>query len=100
MDVACFDWFDTLTKVKKWSTFQIREDRAMKVLDQDWRDSFCKPTIPQEARECLRVEQRITSMIFKNPNQKKLEDILWDLDQVAHVGVKYASFFIIMAEPS
>lgn len=100
MDVACFDWFDTLTKVKKWSTFQFRADGALKVLDQDWRDLFCKPTIPQEAREWLRVEQGITSRTFKNPNQKKIEDILWDLDQVAHVGIKYASIFILMAEPS
>lgn len=46
--------------------------------------------ISQETKERLRVEQVTTFGTFKDQHQRKLEDVLGDLDQAARVGMLMA----------
>lgn len=46
----------------------------------------------------MRERQGTTSSTFKDANQE-IEEFLWDPDQTAKVGIKYASIFMLMAEP-
>ena len=98
VDSTCYERFDTLAESRKWAAFPARQDRVLRVADQDWKGLFSVPMIPQEARERLRVEQGTTSGTFKDANQRRREDVLWDMDLAARSGMKYASIFMLMAE--
>ena len=98
VDSSCFERFDALAGSSKWSACPTRQDRVIRVADQDWQELFRAPLIPQEARERLRVEQGTTSGTFKDPSQRKMDDVLTELDTAARVGMKYGSIFMLLGE--
>ncbi|PIK41929.1 putative tyrosine-protein kinase [Apostichopus japonicus] len=99
VDASCYDRFEAIADKKRWTAFPAKAERAIRVPDEAWKTLFKCPTIPQEAREKLRSEQGSSSShIFKNPSQKKLEELLVDVDLAARSGMKFTSVLMLTAE--
>ncbi|PIK35744.1 hypothetical protein BSL78_27440 [Apostichopus japonicus] len=57
------------------------------------------PNHPQEAKERLKAEQGASSThVFKTPDQRKLEELLVEVDMAARSGMKFASVLMLSAE--
>ncbi|XP_071822331.1 uncharacterized protein [Apostichopus japonicus] len=96
VDASCYDRFEAIADKKRWTAFPAKAERAIRVPDEAWKTLFKCPTIPQEAREKLRSEQGSSSShIFKNPSQKKLEELLVDVDLAARSGMKFTSVLML-----
>ncbi|XP_071852375.1 uncharacterized protein [Apostichopus japonicus] len=99
VDATCYDRFEAIANKTKWTAFPARADRAVRVPDEAWRDLFKCPTIPQEAKERLKAEQGASSThVFKTPAQRKLEELLVEVDMAARSGMKFASVLMLSAE--
>ncbi|XP_071819301.1 uncharacterized protein [Apostichopus japonicus] len=91
--------FEAIANKTKWTAFPARADRAVRVPDEAWKDLFRCPTIPQEAKERLKAEQGASSThVFKTPDQRKLEELLVEVDMAALSGMKFASVLMLSAE--
>ncbi|XP_071846182.1 uncharacterized protein [Apostichopus japonicus] len=99
VDATCYDRFEAIANKTKWTAFPARADRAVRVPDEAWKDLFRCPTIPQEAKERLKAEQGASSThVFKTPDQRKLEELLVEVDMAARSGMKFASVLMLSAE--
>ncbi|PIK47829.1 reverse transcriptase [Apostichopus japonicus] len=99
VDATCYDRFEAIADKNRWTAFPARADRAVRVPDEAWRALFKCPTIPQEAKERLKAEHGASSsQTFKTPDQRKLEELLVEVDTAARSGMKFASVLMLSAE--
>ncbi|PIK51772.1 hypothetical protein BSL78_11362 [Apostichopus japonicus] len=98
-DATCYDRFEAIADKNRWTAFPAKADRAVRAPDEAWRALFKCPTIPQEAKERLKAEQGASSSnVFRTPAQRKLEELLVEVDTAARSGMKFASVLMLSAE--
>ncbi|PIK35642.1 hypothetical protein BSL78_27529 [Apostichopus japonicus] len=98
VDPHCFERVEILQTQRRWTAFPAKQDRALRVPEEAWKNLFHPPSIPRDSTDRLQAEQGLTGGNFKDPHHKRLESTLFDLDQSSRVGMKLASTFLLAVE--
>lgn len=98
VDAVCYELFDAVAKKKRWTAFPASQEQAIKLEDEAWGKLFRPPKMPQEAKEKARADQGATSGLFRDPVRRRLEDVMFEIDQASRASMKFASVILLVAE--
>lgn len=102
VDAECADRFRALphgNAGRKWTAYSKSQNLSFRVEDNDWRDLFKTPSVPQGAEDYLRsVGATGPGGKLKSTPARKALRSLHQLDTASRVGLKFASSLLLIAE--
>ena len=102
VDAECADRFRALSHNyagRKWTAYSKAQNLSFRVEDNDWKDLFKTPPVPQEADDYLRsVGATGLGGKLKSITARKSLRSLHQLDTASRVGMKFASSLLLIAE--
>ncbi|KAJ8025959.1 Ribonuclease H2 subunit A [Holothuria leucospilota] len=102
VDAECADHFRALphgNAGRKWTAYSKSQNLSFRVEDNDWRDLFKTPSVPQGAEDYLRsVGATGPGGKLKSTPARKALRSLHQLDTASRVGLKFASSLLLIAE--
>ena len=99
VDAECWDRYQAILDLKKWSPFPNKITSDFRVEERDWRDLFTLPSIPAAVSDKIHAASvSDASGNFKDKTARSLSTETRNTDEVCRAGMKFSSALLIIAE--